>query len=969
MSQYDSLFATDEAERAKTEGQPFALPDLWRSSTFSADPSLGSTLFDVKFSQPPTSLPFPKNNETGNTLFHIPQELKLPSLPGLQTNIWPPVDEEPRSDPTTATTDESENLFSSILDDEDQDDDGDIWMDPETVVPLKDPRFFTWDSFLVEGANEPLNGYITEAGPAVLDAALEEGGDRGVIVRADVFCTCLLHLGLGRSSVLFLWDQKKESFKLAREGLRISGCTAGTIENIIKTFAECGTNIKKLERFANSVYKDPRVSSPALVALAQCTTTITESIQKRLSTSNHSIRSILHLHSLIRDPALIVDSFVQLTSATNGTQDDCQLLSRLFDVIQQQQHRSGWLKPLLVETLARVSRPWLEFVEQWIGLDEGPGGLGITELVRKGGFVAIEESSELDETGKERVVKNFVFEKSQVPSFISAESAETLFETGRSLRFLEMFHPRHPLSVAVAARSATAPKLHWKFSWQDLEDLQTQAKTYEQNLRAAIHKYTMHQSESPSPDDAPGDQMDVEYPFETFGKSKEELSDTFLESLEVMNRSLPSLETTSEQDPLATMVLHLTRFSTDSDSSQLTTFAPPFSITPLHSFSHILSAQSRLINNACLRMFFKEHNIRDHLLLLRRFQLFGDGVFSSRLAHALFDADLDDTERKEGVVRSGGTMGLKLGSRDTWPPASSELRLALMDVLTECFAQKTGIHVAGKAGELPGGLSFAVREMSDEELEACMDPNSISALDFLKLEYRPPSPLQAIITPTAMYRYDRIFRLLLRVLRMVFVVNTLWRDANRRQKQVDPVTRRFGIEARHFVTTLANYMMESGIGTTWSRFERKLEEIEKGLDDNQGGGEESLDRLRAYHESILDRIMFATLSRKRQQPVMKIVDEIFALVLKFASRKDAGIEEVETLYRSFRRRVGIFIGVCRGLSEKRGYGDGRSDLQGQRGAAEGVFGTGYKEEANLLGMLLLGLEMSGYYSKAVGKRR
>lgn len=322
--------------------------------------------------------------------------------------------------------------------------------------------------------------------------------------------------------MLFLWDQKKESFKLARDSLRVSGCTAGTIEKYstrARRVREALTRIasprplqsagrilkswnvsqipytKLLGSFhptiatrmiidaINLVYS---ISSPALVALAQCTTTITESIQKRLSTSSRSIRSILHLHSLIRDPALIVDSFVQLTSATIGARDDCQLLSRLFEVVQQQQHRSGWLKPLLVETLARVSRPWLEFVEQWIGLDEGPGGLGIAELVRKGGFVAVEETSELDETGKERIVKNFViptlyfgpimmlswlqvFEKSQVPSFISAESAETLFETGRSLRFLEMFHPRHPLSVTAATRGATVPKLLWKFSWQDLE--------------------------------------------------------------------------------------------------------------------------------------------------------------------------------------------------------------------------------------------------------------------------------------------------------------------------------------------------------------------------------------------------------------------------------------------------------------------------------------------------------------------
>jgi hypothetical protein len=484
----------------------------------------------------------------------------------------------------------------------------------------------------------------------------------------------------------------------------------------------------------------------------------------------------------------------------------------------------------------------------------------------------------------------------------------------------------------------------------------------------------------------------AEYPFEIFGRSKEQMNEKIQESMDAMNRGLPSLESTSQEDCLATMVLRLT--STSADSSQLVTFAPPLSITPLLSFSHILSAQARLINKACLHMFFKEHNLRQHLLLLRRFQLFGDGVFSSRLGHALFDADLDTTERQAGVARSGGSMGLKLGSRDTWPPASSELRLALMDVLTESFEQKTGLHNAGKIDELPGGLSFAVREMSEEELEACMDPNSISALDFLKLEYKPPSPLEAVITPTAIYRYDRIFKLLLRLLRMLFVVNTLWRDANARSTKwthVDPVSRKFGVEARHFVTTLASYMLESGIGTTWRKFEDKLAEIERDLDTGRGE-EESLDRLRAYHESTLDRIMFATLSRKRQQPVMKIIDEIFALILRFARishLKAAGREdwdsaaaklglgsgvfededdgegnEVEKLYRSFRRRVGIFISVCRGLSEKRGYGDGRQDLGGRKGA---VFGTGYKEEANLLGMLLLGLEMSGYYSLGIRK--
>jgi hypothetical protein len=62
------------------------------------------------------------------------------------------------------------------------------------------------------------------------------------------------------------------------------------------------------------------------------------------------------------------------------------------------------------------------------------------------------------------------FEKSQVPSFISTETAETVFEMGRSLRYLEKFHPKHPLSIEASAKSASPPRLHWKFSWQDLEE-------------------------------------------------------------------------------------------------------------------------------------------------------------------------------------------------------------------------------------------------------------------------------------------------------------------------------------------------------------------------------------------------------------------------------------------------------------------------------------------------------------------
>jgi hypothetical protein len=192
MSRFDNLFPTDETERAKSEGNPFAIPDLWRPSSFSSDPSQESTLFSFNFTPP--ELPPAQHVDT---VFRVPPELKLPILSGLQSNVWPqlfPHDDEFRSDPTTASSMDDDNVFSDITDG-DGDRDMDIWMDPDTAIPPEKPQFYTWDSFLVEGANEPLNGYITEAGPGVLDSALVEGGEDGAVVRTDVFCTVSHEMG------------------------------------------------------------------------------------------------------------------------------------------------------------------------------------------------------------------------------------------------------------------------------------------------------------------------------------------------------------------------------------------------------------------------------------------------------------------------------------------------------------------------------------------------------------------------------------------------------------------------------------------------------------------------------------------------------------------------------------------------------------------------------------------------------
>ena len=333
-------------------------------------------------------------------------------------------------------------------------------------------------------------------------------------------------------------------------------------------------------------------------------------------------------------------------------------------------------------------------------------------------------------------------------------------------------------------------------------------------------------------------------------------------------------------------------------------------------------------------------------------------------------------------------MGLRLGGRETWPPASSELRLALMGVLTESFvpAQALDNSQAGvcidRHNPLPGDLSFAVRDMSEDEIEKCMNADSIEALDFLRLSYKPPAPLEAVITPMILFKYDQLFKLLLRVIRMLYVVSALFRDATDRTSYwqgIDYVAQRFRIEAHHFITSVSSYFFDTGIEATWRVFERKLDQIEERInadDDNIALGQnEGLDKLRDYHERVLDRIMFALLLRKRQQPVMQLLEGIFTLILQFSkhsrqralgmTRKAGADDEIRDIYLRFRKKIGVFITVCRGLSEKKGYGDKRV-MDNRISEQSGLFDGDDLAEENTIAQLLARLEMSNYYSRSVG---
>ncbi|KAI4916275.1 hypothetical protein J4E85_010365, partial [Alternaria conjuncta] len=503
------------------------------------------------------------------------------------------------------------------------------------------------------------------------------------------------------------------------------------------------------------------------------------------------------------------------------------------------------------------------------------------------------------------------------------------------------------------------PDMDWGFQWQDIEILASKAKAYEERLRQALLAFsTGSHDETAALSTHTAPEFATEVP-----TNSQDLDRYFEDSIRRMDDT-PKWSCQALPDELQLLIEKTLERTSEDGEAVSNTFSPPMSLASTLSFRPLITAQAKLVNAATIRLFFRSHQLRLHLSLQRQYHLLGDGVFSSLLATALFDPDRESAERHKGKMRSGVHMGLQLGSRTSWPPASSELRLALRGVLSESYysstlyqstqgdeavAAPTALLNNRDNDELPGQLNFAIRNLTEAEQEKVMDPDALHALDFLRLQYVAPAPLNLVITSTSLDKYDYIFKFLLRLLRMLFVVSHLPRE------YADSNARYFRTEAYHFVITLTNYVFQTGIAEPWDDFDTLVRTVETRLNEEDAAGElgvrvtEGVASLRDSHERCLDSILFALLLRKRQRKIMVLVEEIFDHILLFAKMQNANTQQTEEsvkgLYAKLRGKVRVFLSVCRGLTGKQGYGKGR--------------GTA---EENQMERLVVAMEMNGYFA-------
>ncbi|RKF59254.1 putative spc97 spc98 family protein [Erysiphe neolycopersici] len=790
-------------------------------------------------------------------------------------------------------------------------------------------------------------------------------------MNSSIFSSSLLSVGLGRNSLLFTWNEEKHTFTQAVPKLRISGFTGETLAGLTQIFIECGNIVRSLQRYAERCYS--KETSPTRIALANSVNILLETLELQLGNSSSKQNSILRLKALFEPAHSILNYFQKLTNNTAANRSDESLLSTIFEDIQILEHRTDSLRNILLQILDMVSKPWLKLASEWIGLLPETS-LPMFPNSRKKCLNRLESRPWNNAQGPQKIQPDYILDVDRIPSFFAPDDARTLFEVGKSLRLLRSYHPEHPLVKAEFTKAINPPILSWNFSCNDIMQVEGKALLYEENIKEIIRE----SSQGPQKAEISlckehhlgGDVSSLGL----FEKLIKDLQADVLSSNSLINQSFSYKGTRND----LSMYLHK-YLTTNEELEDLENcdFSPPISLIAALSFKPIIAAQARVVNRDCIKILFSSHQLRFHLSLQKDFHLFGNGVFTSRLTHAIFDPKL-------GNSQSSDVLGLRLGDNSNWPLASTELQLTLMRILTECYfdSQFPGKNCSteNRVGKsLPGGLSFAIRDKSQEEIVRCINSEGLEAFDFLRISYQPPPPLNEVITPLILYKYDELFKFLLRLNRMYYSVSVLQHNNlawSHRRQEIDQNTKRFCIEAHHFVSCVSEYFFNTGINATWRIFDAKLNQIETHIYNNEDidvGQNEGLDKFRDYHERVVDRIMFVLLLKKRQRPVLDLLEDIFRLILEFSKLFRDGCQgrtknefkgRVSGIYATFSKKIEVFMAVLRGLSEKKGYGEKRS-LENKDQPYRIMFAGDDLVEENTVIQLLTRLELSGYYQKPV----
>jgi hypothetical protein len=751
---------------------------------------------------------------------HFDAELHLPDVDDFQFGKLDKLDAPSEPAPNATDTDLT-SVVTPELDD--------LWR-LDLSTPTKQASLRTWEAFGDKDYTESPISYISDAGPRAFDALQP---DDIHVLQSAFTLKCLALLGLGRSSALYQWKKERNTFVPTLDNARLSGLSSTAFDSLFHRLTATGCAFVHLRHFVNTSYADKHPLA-ARVALATTIQALLEALDQNLAERVLTAKSSLRLLACFDTPASLLTQMRELVDTTSDETTDTAFLSVCHETIDRFANACSPFQSIHTDILNQVSQPWFQAIYQKTGLTH----------------------QHIDLTSQDDILER--------SAHISAEDSNLITEVMTGIAVLRDSAQDHPL-LHPASWGVDSPSVEVASTTMDIDQLVEKANQYQQDLLVAI---SMYSSGGLKPRDTDTKQETSHLVSENLPWSLDQGQQTYFEDVATRFSEPPARPADTSHIRLLTAKILEADKTQDTSSLDLRQTTK----TTLRHLQPYLHVQSRLLNGTLLRLLFRQSSLRENLTLNHSFHLLGNGLFVQHLTRALFNSEAN-------------TQGLRLDNRSKqWPPASSELRLGLMGVLSESYGSK----------DIPGDLSFAIRELSDAEIEKCLDANSIHALDFLRLRYEAPTPLDSILSDTAMAKYDDCFRVLLGVLRMLHFVTLLRNTAQ--QEGSSSASQAFAHEAWNCVSGLAAYFFDIGIAGPWKQFQHLLDTVEADLaiEDEEGSfGERvafGISHLRNKHDDMLDTIRSRLLLRSRHDKLRTLIEDMFSHILNV--QLDADDEDI-----------------------------------------------------------------------------
>ncbi|KAI7190011.1 hypothetical protein KC343_g2588 [Hortaea werneckii] len=744
----------------------------------------------------------------------------------------------------------------------------------ESEVSQEDsvPKLRTWEAFeRRQSLGERRVCYLSEAGPQAFDAALNSarGGAASQVLPQNTAISALYNLALGRASVFFQWSDDKTCFYPTLQEYPISGHSQQLTSSIMAQTIAYGSMVRRLRSFADPAAQ-VKGTLPALMALKLSVSNILETLEGELIRRFATTRSILQLQGILERPRQLLHVLCALRDLVDSSISEEQAISELSDYIHSAAEAGSVFSGLLRDLLNAVREPWLTRLSCELGLTAKS-------------FTEVESGGSPDDVNEDLEASLAEDDQSMdaPKALLTADDRSLVKETRATLKVLSRYlSPSKLLAAAETAPVENGNPGQWRMHTASTESASSYPTTEQEQL-------------------------------------------DHLQKLDALIDTEPRAVDISCNTPLMTSTLATVR-SFDLPGIFETQAAEEWnvSLNPFDALRPRIEAQSLRLNKMVLDYLFQHCKLRAHLELQCAFHLFRNGTFVTRLSTALFSEETQSAERRQGALPSSETMGLRLGTRDgqRWPPASSELRLTLLGILNEAYygASADDVLSHGKQADLPGGLSFSIRELPDEEIDRVMDAGSLYALDFLRLQYVPPAPLDTIITSGSLQRYDDIFRFLLRLLRLLHTTTQMKRDkAGRSVAGAIGSIHRAAFAAHHFVSGLLSYFLDIGIAAPWQTLQQQLDGVERGIDTEEGASV-GINGLRNMHNVCLDSIRGRLFLKRKQGRTKQLIENLLSAILGVAQATgtDTGKEAVVRAQKSFDQAAAALIAEMKAIATK-----------------------------------------------------